>query len=181
MQAPPGGPETLKTSQGGSGPQEGEGWGRRAAADWKLGKLTPGDQETEGCCRVQGAQPAGGAGPLPEPWARPAEQQQPALGLTTLCSQGGRAPSHLRLQLPTPRGQGGTGSHLGWHRRPSAGRQAQRPSLGTYAPWPSITSQGTAPPHPAHRTVGSQLAIPRGMHGEQSGPGPGGISPEGSL
>ena len=110
MQAPPGGPETLKTSQGGSGPQEGEGWGRRAAADWKLGKLTPGDQETEGCCRVQGAQPAGGAGPLPEPWARPAEQQQPALGLTTLWSQGGRAPSHLRLQLPTPRGQGGTGS-----------------------------------------------------------------------
>lgn len=138
------------------------GW--RATADRKLGHLAPGDQKTEGCHHIQGARPAGGPGPLPERWARPAEQQEPALGLTTLRSQGCWAPSHLHLQLPTPQGQQGTGSHLGWHRGQAWGPEH-----------PSPVSPARAPPHPIWLTQPQAYSspFPRGCPASKVVPGQG--------
>ena len=138
------------------------GW--RATADRKLGHLAPSDQETEGCHHIQGARPAGGPGPLPERWARPAEQQEPALGLTTLRSQGCWAPSHLHLQLPTPQGQQGTGSHLGWHRGQAWGPEH-----------PSPVSPARAPPHPIWLTQPQAYSstFPRGRPASKVVPGQG--------
>lgn len=75
----PGDPETLQDGTGRVWASGRRGLGQAGAADWKLGETHPVTKRQRGAAVSRVPSQQEGLGPFQEPWARPVEQQQPAL------------------------------------------------------------------------------------------------------